>query len=89
MSIDNSANILTNGVVSILRGTPVPAGGTNDIGYSFSNVANFGIFFGSGVPTLQAGTGSLYLRSDAVTATTRLYINTNGLTTWTSFTTLI
>lgn len=69
-----------------LSGTSVPAGGTAGSGLMFSSVANFGMFFGSGAPTLAAAQGSLYLRSDGSTIATRLYVNTTGSTTWTSFT---
>lgn len=55
-----------------LIGTAIPAGGTAGAGYRFSSTANFGIFFGSGAPTLVAAVGSLYLRSDGG-ASTRLY----------------
>jgi ribosomal protein L24E len=43
-----------------------------------------GIFYGSGAPTLSAGKGSLYLRTDGTTTTNRMYVNTNGSTTWTA-----
>ncbi len=43
--------------------------------------AGFGIYAGSGVPTVSAVKGSLYLRTDGSTVATRLYIN-NGTTTW-------
>lgn len=52
-----------------------------------STVATFGIFCGTGVPAIAAGTGSLYLRNDGATATTRMYVNQNGNTTWTAVTT--
>lgn len=42
---------------------------------------------GSGVPTMAAKKGSLYINITATTTTTRLYINTDGGTTWTTFTT--
>lgn len=92
---DNSVTYLTMNNTSssfvrkmkILNGTAIPAGGTTDAGYSFSSTANFGIFFGSGVPTLSAAQGSLYLRSDGSSTSTRLYVNTNGGTTWTNVTT--
>jgi hypothetical protein len=45
------------------------------------------IAFGSGVPTLTAPKGSLYLRTDGSSTSTRLYVNTNGSTTWTAVTT--
>ena len=83
-------NVLSEGVLSvlgnarILSGVSTPAGGTAGKGYMFSNVANLGVFFGLGVPTLSAAQGSLYLRTDGGTTTNRMYINTDGATTWTS-----
>jgi hypothetical protein len=53
-----------------------------------SSATNFGVFFGSGAPTLAAAKGSLYLRSDGTTTNDRAYINTNGSTTWTALTTV-
>lgn len=67
-----------------LSGTAVPAGGTTGSGIKLSSTANLGIFFGSGVPTLSAAQGSLYIRTDGSTTTTRMYINTNGTTGWTN-----
>jgi hypothetical protein len=53
-----------------------------------TNTANsMGIYVGSGVPTVSAAKGSLYLRSDGTTTNDRAYINTNGTTTWTALTT--
>ena len=87
-------NILSSAVVSavgnatILSGTAVPAGGTTGAGYKLSSTANLGVFFGSGVPTLSAAKGSLYLRTDGSTTNDRMYVNTNGTTTWTAVTTV-
>lgn len=81
-------NVLSSAVVSavgnatILSGTAVPAGGTAGAGYKFSSTANFGVFFGSGAPTLSAAKGSLYLRTDGSTTNDRMYVNTNGTTAW-------
>lgn len=63
--------------------TAVPAGGAAATGLRFSSVANLGVFFGSGVPTLSAAQGSLYIRTDGSSTTTRMYVNTNGTTGWT------
>ena len=49
--------------------------------------ANFGIYFGSGAPTVAAAQGSLYLRSDGSSTSTRAYVNTNGTTGWAAITT--
>ena len=43
--------------------------------------------FGSGVPTLSAGQGSFYSRTDGSSASTRLYVNSDGGTTWVAVTT--
>lgn len=86
-------NIISSGVISsvgnarILSGTAVPAGGTAGAGYLMSSTANLGVFFGSGAPTLSAAQGSLYLRTDGSTTSTRMYVNTTGSTVWTAVTT--
>jgi hypothetical protein len=86
-------NVLSSAVVSavgnatILGGTVVPAGGTTGAGYKMSSTTNLGIFFGTGAPSLSAAQGSLYLRTDGSTTNNRLYVNTNGATTWTPVTT--
>lgn len=49
--------------------------------------AGFGIYFGSGAPSITAVKGSLYIRSDGSSSSTRLYVNTDGATTWTNVTT--
>lgn len=69
------------------QGTAIPAGGTAGAGLMVSSTSNFGVFFGSGVPSLSAAKGSLYLRSDGSSTSTRAYINTDGSTTWTAITT--
>lgn len=72
---------------TLYNATAVPAGGTTGTGLKMSSVSNLGVFFGSGVPTLSAAQGSLYMRTDGSSASTRMYINTNGSTTWTNVTT--
>lgn len=43
---------------------------------------------GSGAPTgITAKQGTLYINTTASTSTTRLYINSDGGTTWVTFTT--
>jgi len=63
--------------------TVPPAGGSAAARLLFGTVAGFGVYYGSGAPTVSAGQGSLYLRSDGSTTNDRAYINTNGSTTWT------
>lgn len=73
---------------SVLIGSlsALPAGGNTTLGYKMTT-ANFGVFYGSGAPSLACGTGSIYLRSDGATATTRLYTAltaAGGTTSWTA-----
>ena len=82
-----STTLSTVGQPSFQTATAIPASGASSAGILLSSTANFGIFFGSGVPTFSAAQGSLYLRSDGSSTSTRLYINTNGSTTWTNVTT--
>jgi predicted NAD-dependent protein-ADP-ribosyltransferase YbiA (DUF1768 family) len=70
--------------LTVSGATAIPAGGTAGAGLMVSTTANFGVFFGSGAPTLSAAKGSLYLRSDGSTVNDRMYVNTDGSTTWTS-----
>jgi hypothetical protein len=79
--------IRATGSETILAATAIPAGGTAGSGYKFSSTPNFGVFFGSGAPTLSAAKGSLYLCSDGSATNNRAYINTDGGTTWTALTT--
>ena len=65
-----------------------PAGGTTSAGYLISSTTNFGIFFGSGAPTLSAAKGSLYMRSDGTGVADRMYVNTDASTTWTAVATV-
>lgn len=71
----------------LYSGTAIPAGGTTAAGLKMSSTANLGLFFGSGVPTLSAAQGSIYIRTDGSSTSTRLYINSNGTTGWVAVTT--
>jgi len=76
---------ITTGTVTALALSTPTSGGVNtpavQIG-SNSGANGLGIFFGSGVPTFGAQQGSLYLRTDGSSASTRMYINTNGAAGW-------
>lgn len=84
--LSGSACTLT-GSLTAHNATAIPAGGTAGAGLLVSSTSNFGVFFGSGAPTLSAAKGSLYLRSDGSSTSTRMYVNTDGATTWTAVTT--
>jgi hypothetical protein len=57
------------------------AGGSVTCGIHASSTANLGIFFGTGAPTFAAAQGSIYSNTTGA-AGARLYVNTNGSTTW-------
>lgn len=73
------------GVATVASGTATPAAGSTAARFLFGTTAGFGIYYGSGAPTVSAAQGSIYIRSDGSTIATRLYVNTNGSTTWTNF----
>lgn len=78
----------TKGSVIVQSTTATPAGGSTVARLLFGTTAGFGIYYGSGAPTVSAAKGSLYLRSDGSTTNDRMYVNTNGTTTWTAVTTV-
>lgn len=82
-----TGNFQDTGSVLVAYATAVAAGGSQSIGFKFSSTADFGIFFGSGAPTISAAQGSVYLRSDGSAGNNRMYVNTNGTTGWTNVTT--
>jgi hypothetical protein len=81
-----NSTLSTTGQMSIQTTTAPPAAGATTSGIKVSSTANFGIFWGSGAPTFSAAQGSIYLRTDGSSTSTRLYVNTTGSTTWTNFT---
>jgi hypothetical protein len=78
-------SIAITGRLALDTGTAVVAGGRSEI--LMTSTANLGIYVGSGAPTVSAAKGSLYLRTDGSSTSTRAYINTDGATTWTAITT--
>ncbi len=76
------------GVVSFMNGLGTPAAGSLSARILFGG-SNLGLYWGSGAPTVSASQGSLYIRTDGSSTSTRLYVNTSGGTTWTNFTSAI
>lgn len=79
--------LYTSGIAHIAATVAAPAGGGATGMIAIGNLATFGIYFGTGAPTVSAAKGSLYLRRDGTTTNNRSYINTDGGTTWTALTT--
>lgn len=100
---NNTANISENGIVANINrsdstinisgsitasgGTAIPIGGALQTGLLVSTTANFGVFFGSGAPSISAAKGSLYLRSDGTGTGDRAYVAKDAVGTWTAITT--
>jgi hypothetical protein len=83
-----TGDLPATGAVRVHSGTAVPAGGTAGAGLLLgSGTNNFGVFFGSGAPSLAAATGSFYLRSNGSGTNNRIYVNTGG-TGWTAIVTV-
>ena len=73
------------GIGTVASATATPAGGSTSARLLFGTTSGFGIYYGSGAPTVSAAQGSIYIRSDGG-ANTRLYSNNNGTTGWTGLT---
>jgi hypothetical protein len=79
------AAITATSTITALSGSGLTAGGA--AAFIGTNVAaGMGVYMGSGAPTIAAAKGSLYLRSDGSSASTRLYVS-DGSTTWIAVTT--
>jgi hypothetical protein len=84
-SATSVATVAATGTVTARSASGLTAGGA--AGFIGTNVAaGMGIYFGSGAPTVAAAKGSIYLRSDGSSASTRLYVSDGG-TTWVAVTT--
>jgi hypothetical protein len=81
-----AASVAATGNVTADSNVALVAGGAS--AFIATNTANsMGIYVGSGAPTVSAAQGSLYLRSDGSSTSTRAYVNTNGTTGWAAITT--
>ena len=78
--------VAATSTVKALSGSAVTAGGAAGF-LATTTAAGLGLYFGSGAPTVSAAQGSLYVRTDGSSTSTRLYVNTNGTTGWTNVTT--
>jgi len=81
----SSTSSTSTGTLTAISGTAITAGGSAAV--LATSTAGFGIYLGSGAPTIAAAKGSLYLRSDGSSVATRLYVNSDGSTAWAAVTT--
>ena len=81
--------VSTNGfsspsTVTALSDSAVAVGGAALL---LGTTSSVGVYVGFGAPSVSAAKGSLYLRTDGSSTSTRAYINTNGGTGWTNIAT--
>ena len=86
VAINNIMTVAGSAYIGHAYSSP-PSGGNTNCSIQITQTSNFGIFCGNGAPTISAAQGSIYLRSDGSSTSTRLYVNTNGSTGWTAVTT--
>lgn len=80
-----ATTVTATGTATVTSATAPVAGGASAV--LMTSTAGLGIYVGSGAPTVSAAQGSLYIRTDGSSTSTRLYVNTNGTTGWTNVTT--
>lgn len=86
VGLRNDGTSIFHGLVTVDASfTPQPGGST---GLQLGNGSTAPkLCTGSGAPTMSAAKGSLYLRTDGSSTSTRAYINSDGGTTWVAVTT--
>lgn len=80
-----AASDTVTGVLTAQSATATPVAASAVPALSFGS-AGIGVYWGTGVPTVSAVKGSLYIQTDGSSTSTRLYIN-NGTTNWVAITT--
>jgi len=80
-----ATTVSATGNVTADSATALVAGGASAF-IATNTAVGMGIYIGSGAPTVAAAKGSLYLRSDGSSTSTRLYVS-DGSTTWIAVTT--
>lgn len=78
----------STGAMTLQGGLAAPTGGSASARLFLGNATGLGIYWGEDAPTVTAPKGSLYLRTNGSSGTTRAYINTDGGTTWTAINTV-
>lgn len=89
-TLGNAAGDTTtiSGVATVAASTATPAAGSTSARLLFGTTAAFGVYYGSGAPTVVAAQGSLYLRSDGTGVGDRMYVATDSAGAWTAVTTV-
>jgi hypothetical protein len=73
--------VVTRGTIQMNSIMSPEAGGAVGTGLMLTNIPNFGVHYGSGIPLITAAQGSIYMRTDG-TFNERIYINEDGTARW-------
>jgi hypothetical protein len=80
-----ATTVNATGAVTAISGTAVP-GAAGAAVLLCSTTAGLGIYISNTTPTFSAAQGSLCINTSGSSTSTRLFVNTNGSTGWTNFT---
>ena len=80
-----ATTVSATGNVTADSASALVAGGASAF-IATNTAVGMGVYIGSGAPTVAAAKGSIYLRSDGSSTSTRLYVS-DGSTTWIAVTT--
>ena len=80
-----ATTVSATGNVTADSASALVAGGASAF-IATNTAVGMGMYLGSGAPTVAAAKGSIYLRSDGSSASTRMYVSDGG-TTWIAVTT--
>ena len=86
-TVNDSGDVSTPGLLTAKSALASPAAASAVAALVFGAAA-LGLYWGTGTPNavLTAAKGSLYIRTDGSSSSTRLYQNTDGATAWTNIT---
>jgi len=85
--LSGSSSVKLPGGTIIGSNVAPAAGGSASAAILATSTALLGIYFGTGTPSFSAAKGSLYVKVDASTNVTRLWVATDDAGTWTFLTT--
>jgi len=84
--VKTNQGIASNYPVWVSKGTATTSGGSTSSTVKIGT-DGIGVYTGTGAPTISAAQGSLYLNKAGSSTSTRLYVNSDGGTTWVAVTT--
>lgn len=84
-TISTTSGVVAGGTITALSGVSITTSGGVTTPAVIFGASGPGIYVGSSAPTISATRGSMYMRTDtSFTASTYLYVNTTGVSTWTA-----